>query len=230
MIDTLASILAFALILFSYITQMIFITLVRRASLRVVVAFLAFAVLNGVFVAFFTILTFGGAFGPGAIMTCLVVPAALLALVTLVIGWRNTAKVIGADRTRKRLYIMGGLVIVVLQFMPTFGNNGIGGFCDAQTMRIGNTIIDAIQRYKQDHGAYPAELAILVPDYLPSIPSHKCLGDLGRESKFAIQHCSAEVTQLVTQSFNGMFDVRYNFKTGNWSMISFLDGACSFLR
>ena len=36
--------------------------------------------------------------------------------------------------------------------------------------RSANQVIDALQRYHQAKGAFPAQLAALVPTYLPSLP------------------------------------------------------------
>jgi hypothetical protein len=32
-------------------------------------------------------------------------------------------------------------------------------------------VVDAVERYREDHGAYPASLSVLVPSYLPETPS-----------------------------------------------------------
>jgi hypothetical protein len=35
----------------------------------------------------------------------------------------------------------------------------------------GKIIIDAVYEYKKDHGSFPTDLAVMVPDYLPKIPT-----------------------------------------------------------
>jgi hypothetical protein len=40
-------------------------------------------------------------------------------------------------------------------------------------INIGNTIVDALEKYRADKGKYPEQLELLVPDYLSKIPKHR---------------------------------------------------------
>ena len=42
----------------------------------------------------------------------------------------------------------------------------------ADCQEIGNTIVIALEQYKNDHGQYPDQLSLLVPHYLSNIPDH----------------------------------------------------------
>jgi hypothetical protein len=47
------------------------------------------------------------------------------------------------------------------------------GFYKNDCITIGNTIVEALERYKLDKGEYPESLEQLVPDYMSKIPKHK---------------------------------------------------------
>jgi len=46
------------------------------------------------------------------------------------------------------------------------------GFYVADCQKLGDTIVVALNQYKNDHGEYPDELSSLIPHYLPEIPDH----------------------------------------------------------
>lgn len=208
----------------------LFVILIRKTSARWVIVFLGAAALFGVLNALFTVLSFGGAFGPGVLLffsACLIAPVSFLLLLIL---WRSTGRVLGNDRGRRVLYWAGGLSVIVLQAAPLLGNLGIGGYCDRQTERVGDTIVAAVREYQANTGNYPASLQELIPKYLNQLPTSSCLGAAGPTAEFRLEQCRPAPMLLTTRSFDGARVIRYNFATGNWSAISFLDGACSFLR
>ena len=54
-------------------------------------------------------------------------------------------------------------------------------------------IIEAVEQYEAEHGVYPAELAAIVPDYLPAIP-RTCMGLTGRT--FFYERCEDSTFRL----------------------------------
>lgn len=128
-----------------------------------------------------------------------------------------------------RAFVLGGLLIAVWQLAPLFGVYGIGGACDALARRTAAPIVAAVQAYRQEMGGYPQQLQDVTPKYLAAIPQAQCLDGLGTTQQFKLAACSS-ATLLTTTSFDGVTFVRYNFSTGNWSKVSFLDGECNFLR
>ena len=197
----------------------------------IALGFLVFLIVSSALNAFFTILTFGGAFGPGFLVflsACLAIP---MSAIFLLIGWPFFYRAVGKNYLRHSLYLGGGLIIVCLQFAPLYGDLGIGGACDKRTMQIGNQIVVELENYRQDNGEYPTELNALVPGYLSQLPTNKCLGSVGPEITFQLRECAQDGIALLTaSSFDGWKVLRYNLSTSNWSGLDFLEGECGFLQ
>ena len=179
---------------------------------------------------------FGGAF------SCLTIPIAASSLIVLIFAGVRFLRPFKEDKSRRRLYLIGIFLIPFLLFAPLLGELLIIGTCDALNRQRGNTIVRALETYKQDHEAYPEDLEALVPTYIPALPSARCFTpyhwfhgsdfiDLATKAQFSLYKCPREeVTLLVIPSVEFDFFQRYNLTTGHWSKISFLDGKCSFLR
>ena len=118
---------------------------------------------------------------------------------------------------------------MALQLSPVFGQLGVNGFCFRMHREEARPIIEAVEAYRQDHGEYPASLGALVPGYLDAVPVPPCSSLSPVEEKYELIDCSSGKLLLTTESVNGAQVERYNFETGKWSAISFLDGACSLL-
>ena len=206
----------------------IFILLIRRSPLWAAYLFLLAIIPESVLVAVYTLLTFGGAFGSGILLFCasaLIVPVILIAVI--IMGMRLFPQL---DGTRRAIYSLGGLLILLAQTSPILGNYGIGGYCDARTKDYGNEIVEAIRQYQKDTGAYPAEIENLVPGYLPAAPTYSCLSSLGLQAdsltaEYEIKQCQGKPS-LATQSADGSRDIWYDFESGEWSSMSFFDSGC----
>lgn len=222
-----------ALLVFSFASLPVFIVLLRKLPLWVAWAFLGLVALVNVFIAFYTLITFSGAFGPGIVLFC----SAFLVVPVLLLGWLLARRVLfrGFNRSQRIVYVVGGLMLIVMQTAPILGDYVIGGYCDWQAMRVGDKIIAAIRQYEQQNAGYPPQIEQLVPEYLPANPTYQCFRVPGieydwSEAHYRLEKCSDHVVLLTTSSTDGARVLRYNFETGNWSGISFLDGVCSFLR
>jgi len=137
------------------------------------------------------------------------------------------------DEKRKKLYIRGGLLILLLQFSPVIGYFVIRISCSIQTHINAQPIIQAITAYLEDTGEYPDSLQSLPNPDGNNIPTPGCAWlerDAGYPNKFEIVQCRTGETLLAADSIDGSSILRYNFDSSVWSSVSFLDGACSYLR
>ena len=206
----------------------LFILLIKRAPLWASGVFLLALIPESVLVALYTLSTFGGAFGPGILLFCasaLIVPVIFIA--AIIMGMRLFPQL---DGTRRMVYGLGSILILLAQTSPILGNYGIGGYCDARVKDYGNEIVEVIQGYQKDHGAYPEEIEDLVPDYLPSVPIFNCMGAPGLQdeafvAEYEIKQCQGKPS-LSTQSADGSRDIWYDFERGEWSSMSFFDSGC----
>jgi hypothetical protein len=105
---------------------------------------------------------------------CMAPLMAIVALLLLLILGFSSFRAFGADRMRRRFYLIGGLLVVALQLAPLAGYYALGDTCDAQTRQIAAQIITAAETYRQEHKNYPQKLEDLVPTYLPAWPSPAC--------------------------------------------------------
>jgi len=206
----------------------IFILSIRRSPLWFFIIFFLVIVAESIFVSFYTLINFEGAFGPGVLAFCasaLIVPFMIVAWI--VFGVRLFPQL---DSTRRKVYGIGGLLILLAQAAPLIGNYGIGGYCDAKARDYGNEVMQAVQRYQKDHGIYPTEIVSLIPDYLPAAPAHHCMSGLGLNydsfvAEYEIKQCRGKPS-LATQSTDGSKDIWHDFETGEWSSMSFFDSGC----
>ena len=74
----------------------------------------------------------------------------------------------------------------------------------------------------------------ITTEYLAEIPTPGCVWLSTQPDwppvTYEIQTCNDGTVLLTNESSDGTSIERYNFSTGNWSSVSFLDGACSYLR
>ncbi len=220
------------------IPALIFIFLLRKRLLGLAKGFLLILVVLSAAGA--VNLTYGmGAGFFGGFLSCLVIPAAAVSLVLLIAARRYLAY--SPDEPRYRLHVAGAILIPLLVFAPMLGELAIIGACNAWTRDVGNTIVEALEAYRQDHGAYPPGLEALVSDYMAAIPSAHCFApyqwfqgaDFSAVDKaqFTLRECpDGEATLLTVSSLELDFILRHNLTTGRWSRVSFLDGQCSHLR
>jgi hypothetical protein len=215
--------------------------LLRKRYLRLVVVFLSLLLAWGIAASVY--IFFGiGTFMLGGALSCLTIPAAAIALIVFVGGRASFFRSFEEDELRRRLYLASCLLVPFLLLIPCFGPIIITFGCFELNQLTGNTIVVALEAYRQDRGTYPEELEALVPEYLPAIPSAQCLPfppspwsrpevlSSGQEPGFALQRCYTGETLLTVPIATGEWIQRCNLATGNWSRASFLDGACSHLR
>ena len=224
------TVFSIALIAVNALALPFFTFILEQISRKWAMAFLGFMTLESIMVAFYTVLTFSGAFGPGILLffsPCLTIP---LSLIMLVMGWPRASRAARRSNLQRGFYLIGCIAIIGMQAAPMVGNSAIGGYCDGQTTQAGNQIAAALQEYKRYKGDYPSSLETLAPGYLAQVPYQQCLGPLGRKVDFQLVKCRNNVVLLTTHSFNGAEVLRYNFQVGKWSSISFLDGTCSYIQ
>ncbi len=210
----------------------IFAVLLWKRSVRAAAMWLIFLVLESIGAAVVSVYA-GGMFGLGSILACLTPFTIVVSLLLFLIFWRRFFRASEDNQQQRRFYLVSGLSIVALQVVVFAGHFGIQSACFAQTRRQATPIIDAVEAYRQANGDYPQELEEIVPSYLEALPSPSCAWlriDSYTPAKFALERCEPDITLLTVDSLDGEFIRRYNFATGDWSFVSFLDGTCSYLR
>ena len=210
----------------------IFIVLLWKRSTRAAAGWLIFLVLESIAAAFLSVYA-SGMFGLGGIMSCLSLPTAIVSLCMLFLLLLRFFRTFEQDRPRRRFYLIGGLVIVALQFGVFIGQFGIKSACFTLTRERAAPIIAAAESYRQEHESDPQELEEIVPSYLPDLPSPACgwlRTDGQSQAGFTLERCEPDTTLLTVYAVDESFIRRYDFSTGNWSTVSFLDGTCSYLR
>jgi hypothetical protein len=210
----------------------VFIALLWKGSVKAAVVWLAFLLPESVAAVLLSVYA-GGMFGLGSVLLCLSPFTVLISLLLLLIPLSRFSRAFAEDRPRRRFYILGGLLIIALQVSVFAGHFGVRSACFAQTRSRARPVIAAVEAYRQEHDRYPQELDAVIPAYLPSLPSAACgwlVSSEHTDREFALKQCDPDVTLLNLDSLDGDSIQRYNFATGNWSSVSFLDGACSYLR
>lgn len=208
--------------------------LILWKSWKGAIGYLGLILFLAIYMAFFSVHNFGGAFGAGMALSCLtafLVPISLLVLILLRRPFRSK---FGDDLIRRRLYVFGGLLIILTQLFPILGSYSIDTACFRTTRGNAEPLIFAIETFQQKHDTYPLDIASLQPEYISEIPVPGCSWLSAQEDwyqvRFELYSCSDGVVLLTNESTDGTSIERYNFVTANWSSISFLDGACSYLR
>jgi hypothetical protein len=210
----------------------IFAVLLWKRSIRAAAVWVIFLVLESIVAAFVSVYA-GGMFGLGSILVCLTPFTIVVSLLLFFILLLRIFRVSEENQRQRRFYLVGGLFIVALQIVVFAGHFGIQSACFAQTRGRAAPVIDAVETYRQANGSYPQELGEIVPSYLPVLPSPSCgwlRTDSYAQAEFALERCEPDITLLTVDSLDGEFIRRYNFATGSWSSVSFLDGTCSYLR
>jgi len=223
----------FLLPLVSFLSMPLFILILWLNGKRAANIFLLIMALESVLAALYSVHTFGGAFGPGMMIFCLSFVVFLISLILFIFIHSRFYQSFIEDEERKKNYIRGGLLILLMQFSPVIGYFVIRVSCSIQTHRNAQPIIQDINTYYQESGKYPDTLQdvnILDEEIFP-LPGCSWLEwDTGYPNKYEIVQCSSGETLLTAESIDGSSILRYNFYNGAWSSVSFLDGACSTLR
>ena len=228
---------------------LLFVWLVRTGRPRPAIVLLV--ILGLISVAMALNLTYGIGVGIfGGAFSCLVLPVAAVSVIAVIATRAKTWQLLRDDPGRRRLYLVGAILVPLLQLVPLPGEVALVAGCDALNRGTGDGIVQALQAYHADHQAYPEDLAALVPEYLTEIPPARCfapfawfhgpeiyahmpglgLPSLG-SSPFHLEPCPREGVMLLTvPSIRIEFIQRHNLETGIWSRASFLDGVCSYLR
>jgi hypothetical protein len=200
-----------------------FVVLLRKNRAKLLVPFGVFLVVAAVFAAFWTVYALGGGFGPTTLLMCLSPVMALVSFLALLILAPSSLRAFGQDRVRRRVYLVGGLLVAALQLGPILGVYATRAVCDPLTRRNGTRIIEAVESYRKEYGTYPQDLDALVPAYLPERPTPACSWLSAYEGPgFTFKSTPKGVILTVESVDHGVTHI-YDFATGEWSARSVVD-------
>ena len=187
-------------------------------------------VLESVFAALFSVHTFGGTFGPGTIIFCLSFAIFIVSLMLFIIYHTRFYRQFYEDELRKKVYMRGGLLILLLQFSPVIGYFGIRVSCSLQTHQNAYSYISSVNSYYNATGHYPDRLDDLnTSSDLPIIQPGCAWLDGDKNNQFEIVRCSSGQTLLTAHTVDGSSVLRYDFGEEIWTSISILNDVCSDL-
>ncbi len=176
---------------------------------------------------FFVFTQIGGGFfigTPYIIGSFLITVISLIFFIISII--RNRIK-LGFPHKQYLFNIVIGFLMVVSIAVPDLLYHPIKESCTAINRPAATIIINAMDRYYQDHGKYTNNYEVLVPDYLPAVPKLTCRFIAGLPSEYTIfiSYCEGDQSPrywVHTIDFVG-FD--YYRQDGSYYRIgSFLDG------
>ena len=104
--------------LLSFLSIPAFIFIIWRSGKRTVICFIIFMALESCLAALYTVHTFGGAFGTGITIFFLSFVVFLLSLIMLASMHGRFYRRFSEDKLRKKVYIRGGLLLLLMQFSP----------------------------------------------------------------------------------------------------------------
>lgn len=225
--------IAFALLQGAILAR-IFIWLVERGQAAFAALLVAFSAIWSAYVTLYLI--YGAGFF-GRALVCLTIPASALALLVFVRMRRRFLVTAGALYDRRRIIAAGLLAIPLLQIAPLPGMFATRGICAALNRRTGDIVAEAVGDYWAARGAYPADIAELVPEFAASLPTARCFGPYtwfgaanAAAATFELVECRNPARTLLTvPDVTTDFILRLDLQTGRWATVSFLDGVCSYL-
>jgi len=234
----LAYVMSFAFLAFTFLLPLILIISIWRRQIRWLIGSLVVMVAWCIIGPELIVVTSFGGFGPGSILSLLIPPVVFISVIVFSIGggvFIILSRKIEAPLRVFVEYWAGALLILVLALCPLLRAFSITQKYDELHRGIGNTIVDSLEAYKQDHGDYPKTVVALVPDYLSEIPFPTGFAIYDRYSRFAarefnlprfeLEECG-DTTLLTVPVLTYGWIQRYNLATGRWSTVSFLDGVC----
>lgn len=127
-----------------------------------------------IFLVVFSVFTFGGGFGSGAmfvVLSVFTIPLVLIGLVAYCVRkkyrfWNDWHSLIR--------FIIIAVLLMGLTSSPTWGTALISNYCYHQNIMIGNQIITGIEQYRSNTGQLPASSDDLVPNFLSEWPESPC--------------------------------------------------------
>jgi hypothetical protein len=212
-----------------------YLTRLREQRTRAALIYGAVALAGALFTSYQALYSFGGGFGYGVVL-CFVsgVFGGVVSIWLLVITVRILRSRPWQGIRRQQVLVLAGIPLIVLTvYAPVVGPFGLGGICDWLNRDRAQPLIAGVQAYQSDNGGmYPPNLAALAPKYAVDLPQPACFpaGSTWEYKDFGLTHCPTGETLLTIYTIRGVSVQRYNFSTGRWSSISFLDGECNFLR
>jgi len=180
---------------------------------------------------------FGGGFGPGTLSTLFMSIFLLLSSITFVIGGIIVARAFWKEPNRNRwyiAYILGSIFLCIFMGLPMGIANEKQEECDQLNRQEAERIATALNSYQSEQGHYPKDLRVLVPAYLPTLPTPHCFANydevrvsrgFGESSTMSAGPpgfvlCDRVVAiPVITYGWLQMYDL----ETGEWSTRSFLD-------
>jgi fumarate reductase subunit D len=234
----LAYVMALAFLAFTFLLPLILIISICRRQIRWLIGSLVVMVAWCIIGPELIVVTFWGGFGPGAILSLLTLPAVLVSVAVFSLGggiFILTSSKFDARFEALVTYWVGALIILALALCPLLLALDISQKRDELHREIGNTIVDSLEAYKQDHGDYPETVAALVPNYLSEVPSPTGFAIYDKYNRFAarefslpqfeLEECGDTILVTVPVLTYGWIQ-RYNLATGGWSTVSVMDGIC----
>ncbi len=216
--------------LFSLLSMPVFIFILWRTGKQAATGFILLMVLESIFAAFFSVHTFGGTFGPGMVIFCLSFVIFIVSLTLFIVYHARFYRQFYEDELRKKVYMRGGLLILLLQFSPVIGYFCIRVGCSLQTRHNARPYITSVNSYYQVTGHYPDRLDDLNSPSDLSIILPGCTWlDGDKNNRFEIVQCSSGETLLTAHTVDGSSILRYCFGEEIWTSISILDDVCSDL-
>jgi hypothetical protein len=210
----------------------VFIALLWKRSVRAAIIWLALLAATTLAAVPLSVYA-SGMFGAGSFLICLSPFTVAISLVLVLLFSYRFFRAYEDDRVRRRTYVVGGAIAVILQILLMVGHWGVQRACYAQAQQRADPILAALASYHQENGAYPQTLDELLPAYLDRVPEPGC-GWLqaypDHRDGFELARCDLDATLLTVDSLNGDSIRRYNLNTDRWSSASFLDGTCSYLK
>ncbi len=229
----------------------LFIRLLQSGSRRGLALLIAGLALAAVLLGAFITYTFSNFFPDiGCFITLLTPIAAIITLLSFRLRSKKVYALLGDDRTRRRWFIAGSLLLPLLQLAAPAVGYAYGQGCDALNRRSAAPIIAALQAYQAETGAYlppgeqesvvPGSLDYLIPTYLAALPPRSCFAStfdppdpiLLAESDWNIYACNntpGDPVLLMVPILGSYSQQIYNLNTNRWSRGNSMDGYCNYL-
>ncbi len=119
----------------------------------------------------------GGGFGPGTLINLTSVFLLLVSILIFLIG--GGIAFINFKKAKRKigwylLYLIGAISLWFFMGIPLSIAGENSGQCNQLNQQEIEQLVNILNVYRTEHGEYPEDLEMLIPTYLPSLPTPHC--------------------------------------------------------